>query len=151
MSDKEFDPNSPAVTTTLNCAAGIINRLAGNSNVCKTLSITLAAAIIGFATVPAWWRYLMVMAAVIVLMLLDSLFIGLKKRTELKTKKIIESSKTGYQNPYDIFYQSDPDDNNFSAIIRGLRSSAVWPFYLVIILCLITGMCIECHLCLCIK
>lgn len=151
MSDKEFDPNSPAVTTTLTCAAGIINRLAGNSNVCKTLSITLAAAMIGFATAPAWWRYLMVMAAVIVLMLMDSLFIGLKKRTEKKTKKIIESSLTDHQNPYDLFNQSDLEDNNFSAIKSGLRSRSLWPFYLVIIICLIVGMCIECHLFTCIK
>lgn len=129
--NKEFGPNSLAVNTRLSIEAEVINRLANNSNICKTLAITLAGAIIGFDMTLGPLHVVFVIAALLMLMYLDSLYMGLKKRSQRVSTLIIRASRDGLINPYKIVY--DGKKTNMGAFCKGVRSSTVWPFYAIAI------------------
>lgn len=130
---KKYDCNSLAVSTLLTINSEIINRLANNSNICKTLAITLSGAVVGLSSNLSLWHILFVIIVVLMLLLLDSLYMGLKKRTEEVSMSIIVAAKAedSDKNPYDIKYSGKK--TNMEAIETGFKSSTVWPFYIFLI------------------
>lgn len=134
----QFDSNSAAVTTVLNINAGIINRLADNSNVCKTLAISMAGVVIGLSDSLSCWQVVFLILLELMFLYLDSLYMGLIKRTKDVSCDIINAAKsetTEKKNPYLIEYRGKK--TNWDAVKEGFKSSTVWPFYLIIIIGLI--------------
>ena len=131
--DLKFKFDSPVVTTTLSIQAEIINRLATNSNYCKTLAITLSGAVVALSNGLLWPKLVLVCIVILVLGYLDALFIGLKKQRESISKEIIDDVKNKPTiNPYDTALKNGGGKKD--AVLRGIKSSTIWPFYLAIIL-----------------
>ncbi len=133
IDDKKFKSDSPEVTTTLSIQSEIINRLATNSNYCKTLAITLSGAVVGLSDCWLWPKLVFVCVVILVLAYLDALFIGLKKQRERISKEIINDAKDNPTvNPYYTALKNGGGKKD--ALCRGIKSSIIWPFYLAIIL-----------------
>lgn len=144
-----MDLNSPAVTASMTIYCHIINRLAGNSNVCKTISIALAGAYIGFKMQPHLIIGLIIIAVILCLMALDSLYIGLKDNTNEISQNILQEVIKGdsaHINPFNMneFNKLKIDIKNrhpkhsktmynCRLIKDGFKSISVWLFYSVII------------------
>lgn len=146
--DQPLNLNSPAVTASMTIYCHIINRLAGNSNVCKTISIALAGAFIGFKMQPPLVLVMIIIGIILCLMVLDSLFIGLKDNTQAVSRRIIEEVRQGKRdiNPYDMNEFNNLKENlkrtypkhskamyNWSLIKDGFKSISIWLFYIVVI------------------
>lgn len=79
-SSSGYNLNSPAVTTHLTIVAEIINRLANNSNYCKTTAVAVATIFATFTKNPDWLSLVIWLIPIVAIALLDSLFVYLKKR-----------------------------------------------------------------------
>lgn len=89
-----YDLNSPAVTTHLSIAAEIINRLANNSNYCKTTCVAVATVFATFTRTPDWKSLLIWMIPIFAIALLDSLFVYLKKRLTCEEEEFVSQFLT---------------------------------------------------------
>lgn len=140
MEEQTFDTNSNAVSTILTIKANIINRLASNSNVCKTLSVTIAGVLVGFNSTLPWPHLIFVIFSILALMILDSMYMGLKKSTEKISKEIIKNATTGKKiDPYIVDAENDKDRKKTikTAIKVGFGSITIRLFYAIMIVGLI--------------
>lgn len=91
--------NCPAVTTHLSIVAEIINRLANNSNYCKTICVAVVTVFATFTASPDWWTLLIWCIPILAIALLDSMFVYLKKRLSKEQEEFISQFYTdGEQN-----------------------------------------------------
>lgn len=77
---QKYTLNSPAVTTHLTIVAEIINRLATNSNYCKTICVAIVTVFATFTTSPNWTAFVIWLIPIVAICLLDSLFVFMKKK-----------------------------------------------------------------------
>ena len=147
--NKPLDINSPSVTATMTMYCHIINRLAGNSNVCKTISIALAGAFIGFKMQPPLALVLIILGIILCLMILDSFYIGLKDNTHAASQQLIKEVRQGENpdiNPYNMnkfnilkanlkqkYSKHSKAMYNWTLIKDGFKSISIWLFYIVVI------------------
>ena len=91
MSDvtSTYDLNSPAVTIHLSIVAEIINRLANNSNYCKTTSVAVATVFATFTKTPDWMSWIIWVIPIVAIALLDSMFVYLKKRLTQEQEEFV--------------------------------------------------------------
>ena len=84
-----YDLNSPAVTTHLTIVAEIINRLANNSNYCKTTSVAIATVFATFTTTPDWMSFIIWVIPIVAIAFLDSMFVYIKKRLTCEQEEFV--------------------------------------------------------------
>lgn len=125
-----YDLNSPAITTTMIIAGNIVNRLASNSNTCKTLCATLVGAIIGLQIKMQLSILISILLLVMVLAFTDSMYVSLKKHVDYSCKMLRENVEKKHKvTPLDIPHVK----NLYCQIFRNMFSKSVAPFYAVII------------------
>ena len=146
--------NGTAVNTALTINCYIINRLAENSNICKTITVAIAAAYISLTNNPTEPKFWFVAGIVFILMILDSLYIGLKKNLQSLSQKLIirvtSENENDDFNPFDkktFIDEEDLKSNRFNTsksfrskifykvktVFKGLISMSIWPFYIIIL------------------
>lgn len=92
-----YDLNSPAVTTHLSIVAEIINRLANNSNYCKTVCIAIVAAFFSFTKSPGWYCLIVWCLPIGAIALLDSMFVWIKKKLTVEQEAFVSQFLTSDQ------------------------------------------------------
>ena len=103
-SSSGYNLNSPAVTTHLTIVAEIINRLANNSNYCKTTGVAVATVFATFTKTPDWISLIVWGIPIFAIALLDSLFVYLKRRLTCEQEEFVSQ------------YLSEDDEKNAMAI-----------------------------------
>ena len=125
--------NSPAITTSMTLYTHIINRLASNSNVCKTLAAGLIGLIVGLKVDLFWYHMILVIVCVLAISYQDCMYVSLKKKLEGLAVDLRTAVLNGdYSNigPFMI-----PESNHgFIETIKQWKSKSIWIFYLPMIL-----------------
>ena len=85
----------PSVTTHCTIVGEIINRLANNSNYCKTLCVAVVTVLATFNNIPNWWLLIVWSIPILGLCGLDCLFVSMKKRLTEENEAFIEKMKKG--------------------------------------------------------
>lgn len=137
---------SPAVLGHINMQQGIINRMAANSASCKTLTITILAAILvllvdkKICICNMWIAYI----PVALFFFLDCFYLGLERGLIKKQADFIANINSGVDISMDIFLVKDKGENKFGAVIeatiknfitqlistlRAILSFSTLPFY----------------------
>ena len=153
MADVLKTKENPAVLGHINMQQGIINRMAANSASCKTLTITILAAILvlladkKLCVCNMWIAYI----PVALFFFLDCFYLGLERIFIKKQADFIAKINKGTDISKDIFLVKDNGDDKFCAVIlatlknffnqlintlKGIVSFSTLPFYGSII-CLI--------------
>ena len=119
MADILKTKENPAVLGHINMQQGIINRMAANSASCKTLTITILAAILvlladgKLSVCNLWIAYI----PVILFFFLDCFYLGLERSFIKKQAGLIEKINKGIDVSADIFLVKDGRADNFCAIV----------------------------------
>lgn len=130
---------SPALHTHLNLLQGVINRMAGNSALCKTLCITLVAAIAAIAASGskpgAVWVALL---PLLIFAVLDMMYLSLEKGFRDKYDDDVKRLYEGTLHTDDLFRIAPPVDYKaLSALREAAKSWSVWLVYLPVLVLLI--------------
>ena len=129
----KIDEKSTAVQSHLTIMQSIIQRMAANSNSCKTACITLVSAIlviIADKNKPDFaWIALIPSSLFFVL---DAYYLGLEKSFRECYNNFIEKLHNSEITTNDLFVVS-PQGNRFCATLYALSSFSIWPFYVALI------------------
>lgn len=132
----EFNLNSPAVTTHLTILGEIINRLANNSNYCKSVCAGIVAAFITLSESATPMFLIIWCIPILAIAILDSLYVYLKNNLTRQQNEFVENVKTGKEvNPFKID-SSKKGCNQIKGIWEGFKSKSVWLFYVAMIVTL---------------
>ena len=127
-----FPADNPAATTHITLLQGIITRLAGNSASCKTWCLTLVSALLslaGAAHAPGIVHFTTV--PIVIFGFLDAKYLAHEKAYRDLFKKVVgEIRKNKY--PLATVYEAEAPLKS-GAWFRALRSTAVYPMYLALL------------------
>ena len=137
----KYNLNSPAVTTHLSITAEIINRLANNSNYCKSACVAVVAVFAALTTNPQcsdsnliWWRVLVWGLPVLSLWILDSLFVYLKKSITTQQDQFVKDITSGRDvKPFVL----KPTENKVRGIFFNMGDISTIIFYFIMIASLV--------------
>ena len=137
----KYDLDSPAVTTHLSITAEIINRLANNSNYCKSVCVAVVAVFAALTSNPPgndsnpdWWRLLVWGLPVLSLWMLDSLFVYLKKSITTQQDQFVKDITSGRDvKPFVL----KPTKNKFYGTIFNMGDISTILFYFIMIASLV--------------
>ena len=135
MSEQQpYDANSEAVRAHLSIVQGVINRMAGNSASCKNWCVVLVAAILVLVARTDTSDYaLLALLPTLLFLFLDAYYLALEQV---------------FRNSYNAFVRKLPGDDGIvltdlyvvrpvgavnKQMLVSLRSTAVWPFYLMLV------------------
>jgi hypothetical protein len=122
------DINSSAVQKYLEFLQSVINRMASNSNGCKTWCVTLVSAIIVIIADKAKPDYVWIAIVPIALFLfLDSYYLGLERSFRDLYNTFINKLHAKSATETDV-YKLTPN-NDFFYTLRAGMSLSIWPFY----------------------
>ncbi len=119
MADILKTKESPAVLGHINMQQGIINRMAANSASCKTLTITILAAILvlladkKLCICNMWIAYI----PVALFFFLDCFYLGLERGFTKKQANFIANINSGVDISTDVFLVKDESGDKFWAVI----------------------------------
>ena len=137
MSDNNsFNIESQAVQTHLTLLQGIINRMANNSLLCKTLCVTLVAGVGAIAAGSEKPKILWIsILPILIFCILDTLYLSLEKGYRDKFIDFVKKIQTESLHINDLFDMKPPPDyKSLEASFTAFRSWSVWPFYLVMVI-----------------
>lgn len=127
--------DSPAVTASMTIYNHIINRLASNSNVCKTLAAGLVGLIVGLKTEISFWHSILISVCILAISYQDCMYVALKKKLE----GVAEDLRTAVENNNyeDIKPFTIPKSKySFKEIIKHWKSRSIKIFYVPILIAL---------------
>lgn len=130
-SPKKADSNVLLQTTAINTAMTnicyIINRLADNSNICKTISVAGAGAFVSFTSNPTCGQFWFLFILICILAFNDGLYMGLKEDLQLTADKLsnvalsLDDKVTNF-NPFDLKKLRAIDINNINKTVNDIMS-----------------------------
>ena len=140
----KYDLNSPAVTTHLSITAEIINRLANNSNYCKSACVAVVAVFAALATdskwsdsILIWWRLLVWGLPVLSLWILDSLFVYLKKNITTQQEQFVKDITNGSDVKPFVLASATLQEKLGGTIWYMFTNISTAPFYFIMIASLV--------------
>lgn len=145
---QKYTLNSQAVTTHLTIVAEIINRLATNSNYCKTICVAIVTVFATFTTSPNWTSFVIWLIPIVAICLLDSLFVFMKKKLTKEQKVFVEHFKeekeAGREEVDNKLIEVAPFVLNsstacekFCGTLKNLGDISIWLFYGAMIITLV--------------
>lgn len=130
----EFKENSPSVQAHLSITQAVINRMATNSTSCKAWCITLVSAILVIVADKGKPQFaLIAVIPTILFCALDAYYLSLEKRFRESYNLFIEKLHGGKVVAADL-YCVMPSGDKTKTFYAALRSFAIWPFYLTLLM-----------------
>lgn len=120
--------DSPAVTASMTIYNHIINRLASNSNRCKSLAAGLVGLIVGLKIEISFWHFILTCICILAISYQDCMYVALKKKLEGVAADLRTAVETNsYQNisPFVIPKSS----LGLWAPLKYWGSRSIWIFY----------------------
>lgn len=125
--------DSPAITTSMTLYTHIINRLANNSNICKTLAAGLVGLIVGLKAELSGFHMIIVLVCVLAISYQDCMYVELKKKLNGLAVDLRNSVLTGDYSNIEPFMIPE-SKHGFIETINQWKSKSIWIFYLPMIL-----------------
>lgn len=125
--------DSPAITTSMTLYTHIINRLANNSNICKTLAAGLVGLIVGLKAELSGFHMIIVLVCVLAISYQDCMYVELKKKLNGLAVDLRNSVLTGDYSNIEPFMIPE-SEHGFIETIKQWKSKSIWIFYLPMIL-----------------
>lgn len=127
---------SLAVTTHLSILAEIVNRLANNSNYCKSAAVVIVSMIAAFGTNFDKNKCIICGIPLLCIALLDSLFVYLKKNVTSQQKTFVEKIEKGKPvAPFNLDHNKKCDV--FCGMISNMADVSIWLFYGAMVISLV--------------
>lgn len=142
ITQPKYDLNSPAVTTHLSILCEIINRLANNSNYCKSTCVAIVAVFATFVKDPCWLNIVIWVIPIIAICLLDSLFVFLKKNLTDSQKTFVDAIIRDKE-VHPFVLDSTKFCEKAVGTIKSIGNISIWPFYGSMILTLVLHILIK--------
>ena len=132
-----FGANSGAVTSHLSIVQGTISRMAGNSTSCKIQCVVLVTGIIVLTAQSDVAAYaLLGMVPTVLFLLLDTYYLALERGFRRSYDSFVTKVHSGEVNLSDL-YVVRPACSVSKQMLVSLRSPAVWPFYLMLVIAVV--------------
>jgi hypothetical protein len=131
MCDRQIIQSQTNLQTHLWILQGIINRMAGNSGTCKTLCVTLVAAICAVAASANNPKILLIsVLPVVIFCLLDIYYLSLERGFRLQYNSFVEKLHRQELSSEDFFVIKSPDGySRFSHCIGSFKSWSIYIAY----------------------
>ena len=128
-----YDADSEAVQTHLTILQDIIRRMAGNSASCKNWCILLVAAILVLVARTDTTDYaLLALLPTLFFLLLDAYYLALEQTFRNSYNAFVSKLHRGDVCLSDL-YAVSPGGRVGRQLLVSLRSTAIWPFYLMLV------------------
>ena len=128
-----FGPESEAVRAHLSIMQDVIRRMAGNSASCKNWCIVLVAAMLVLVARTEQPDYaLLALLPTLLFLFLDAYYLALEQGFRKSYKEFVEKLHRNEVVLTDI-YVVRPKGSVSRQLLTSLRSTAIWPFYLVLV------------------
>lgn len=135
--------NDPAVSSTMTIAGNIVNRLANNSNTCKTMCLTIVGAMIALKHEIIQFPICLVILMILLLGILDMFYVHLKFHVSQECNRFRDDILAGKEvTPYHI--NSLGFTGHFKGIFNGHFSVSTLIFYLVMTCVILTLKYMDC-------
>jgi hypothetical protein len=140
-------PESTAVQSYLTALQAVITRMATNSSNCKTLCVTLVAAILVVVADKGKTSFTFVaLLPVLLLCFLDAYYLGLEQGFRHTYNAFVAKLRDGNATVADLYIivaknkvNSKDNFDPVMATVGGFLSFAVWPFYATLTAILVLG------------
>lgn len=131
MDDKKLDLNSPTVHAYLSLLQGAVNAMRNNSAICKTLCITLVAAVGAIGATAQKPKVLLIsIIPILICGLLDIFYLSLEKAYRQKYNEAVEQAKASQISDSAIFNMTPPREYiSCKFCLTAFKSWSVWPVY----------------------
>jgi hypothetical protein len=140
-------PESTAVQSYLTALQGVITRMANNSSNCKTLCVTIVAAILVVVADKSKTSFTFVaLLPILVLCFLDAYYLGLEQGFRDTYNDFVRKLRDGKATIEDLYVivaknKVNPQEkfNPVMATVQGFSSFSVYPFYSTLTAILLLG------------
>lgn len=133
----EYDANSEAVRTHLTILQDVIRRMAGNSASCKNWCVVLVAAILVLVArtgAPAF--ALLALIPAVLFLFLDAYYLALEQAFRRSYNSFVDKLHAGAVTLADL-YVVKPGCPVGRQMLVSVRSTAVWPFYVALVVAIL--------------
>ncbi len=132
---KPYDANSEAVRTHLTILQDVIRRMAGNSASCKNWCIVLVAAILVLVARTDTIDYaLLALLPTLLFLFLDAYYLALEQVFRNSYNAFVRKLHSDGGIALPDLYVMRPVGAVNKQLLASLRSTAVWPFYLMLVI-----------------
>lgn len=124
----KYDLNSPAVVAHMSIIGEIVNRLATNSNYCKTICVAIVTVFAAFSKDPDWKSLGVWLIPIVAIGILDSLFVYTKKRITKEGETFVENVENNLPvKPYNLYKPKICE--KIAGTLKCLGDISIWLFY----------------------
>ena len=143
-SQPEYNANSEAVRTHLTILQDVIRRMAGNSASCKNWCVVLVAAILVLVARTDTTDYaLLALLPTLLFLFLDAYYLALEQVFRRSYDAFVAELHAGRVGLSDLFIIR-PADSVGRQMLVSTRSTAIWPFYAMLIAAILLIWKFEC-------
>ena len=129
---QSFDANSGAVTAHLSIVQGTIGRMAGSSTSCKIQCVVLVTGIIVLTAQTDTTAYVLIgLLPTVLFLFLDAYYLALEQGFRQSYDAFVSKLHSGQTCVNDLFVVR-PARPAGAQMLVSMRSTAVWPFYLML-------------------
>lgn len=120
--------DKPAITASMTIMGNIVNRLANNSNICKTVTVTLTGLILGLNAGMTLGSLICVLICIVAIFYQDCLYCTLKKGVTDVSKGLRDAAEKNDFSEYQPFV-IPKTDSSLKAVLKNWNSKSILPFY----------------------
>ena len=132
---QQYHANSEAVRAHLFLMQGVINRMAGNSASCKNWCVVLVAAILVLVARTDTTDYaLLALLPTLLFLFLDAYYLALEQVFRNSYNAFVRKLHSNDGIALSDLYVIRPTGKVNRQMLVSLRSTAVWPFYLMLVI-----------------
>ena len=133
---KKYGADSDAVRAHLSILQAVIQRMAGNSASCKTWCITIVAAMLVLVTRTETTNYvLLAFVPAVLFLFLDTYYLALERAFRDSYDAFVGKLHKGEVALSDLYVVKR--DRIGWQFVQYLRSSAIWPFYVMLVIMIV--------------
>ena len=131
-----IDRDSPSVLKSIDILQSLIGRMADRSAAAKNWCVTVASASMVFAANNANPSFaILALLPLLLFMSLDTYYLTLERQIRRQLAKLVTSIREDSVSHRDL-YEVGVAKLQFRETVRSLRSTSIWPFYLLVVLTL---------------
>ena len=133
-----YDANSAAVQAHLSIVQGVINRMAANSASCKNWCVVLVAAILVLVARADTTAYApLALLPTLLFLFLDAYYLALEQVFRNSYNAFVRKLHSDGTVELSDLYVVRPVGTVNKQMLVSLRSTSVWPFYLVLVIAIL--------------
>lgn len=135
----QLTADNPACIAHINAMQAVIQRMADNSRSCKLWCVTLVAAMLVLMANAGEVAYAwLALVPVLTVGILDTYYLSLEQRFRNSYNDFVGKLHKGELEPTEV-YVIKPSGSVGTHVGKSLRSTAVWPFYMALVVLIVAA------------